>query len=141
MWRPVYLRVLLTLVAVVVAISHATWPGLKIDGVTLGLIGLAVLPWLAPVIKSIELTGVGKIELQEVKAQVEEIRGQAASASQKADTALASKATSMSSAIQIPEALSPEQRFLNLATKYNDIRRTLKPDGLRTTQAIGASVS
>jgi hypothetical protein len=116
----------------------------KIDGVTLGLVVLAALPWLAPIIKSIELPGVGKIELQEMKAQVEELRGQTASASQKADTALASKTTSMSSTTQISEALSPEQRFLTLAAKYNHIRKTQKPGGLRTgtmTEIVGEMIA
>jgi hypothetical protein len=116
----------------------------KIDGVTLGLVVLAALPWLAPIIKSIELPGVGEIELQEMKAQVEELRGQTASASQKADTALASKTTSMSSTTQISEALSPEQRFLTLAAKYNHIRKTQKPGGLRTgamTEIVGEMIA
>ncbi len=144
MSRFVYLRVFLTVVAIAVAISHARWPDVKIDGVTLGLVVLAALPWLAPIIKSIELPGVGKIELQEVRAQVEELRGQTASASQKADTALASKTTSMSSAAQISEALSPEQRLLNLAAKYNHIRKTQKPGGLRTgamTEIVGEMIA
>ena len=139
-----YLRVCLTVVAIAVAISHAKWPSVTIDGVTLGLIVLAVLPWLAPIIKSIELPGVGKIELQEVKAQVEELRGQTASASQKADTALASKTTSLPNAVDTLEALSPEQRFLTLAGKYNHIRKTQKPGGLRTsamTEIVGEMIA
>jgi hypothetical protein len=144
MSHPVYLRVFLTVVAIAVAISHARWPDVKIDGVTLGLVVLAALPWLAPIIKSIELPGVGKIELQEVKAQVEELRGQTASASQKADTALASKTTSMSSPMQVPGTLSPEERLLTLAAKYNHIRKTQKPGGLRTgamTEIVGEMIA
>jgi hypothetical protein len=142
--RPAYLRVLLTAVALAVAISHAKWPSLTIDGVTLGLIVLAILPWLAPIIKSIELPGVGKIELQEVRAQVEELRGQTASASQKADTALASKTTSTSSAARISEGLPPEQWLLALAAKYNHIRKTQKAGGLRTgamTEIVGEMIA
>jgi hypothetical protein len=127
-----YLRVLLTLVAIAVAVGHGIWPGVRIDGITLGLIVLAVVPWLAPIIKSIELPGVGKIELQEMKAQVEELRGQTASASQKADTALASKAPPVLDVSQTAESFSPEQRFLTLAAKYDRVRRTQKPGALRT---------
>jgi hypothetical protein len=128
-FRPVHLRVVLTLAATAVAISHMVWPRLGIDGITLGLIGLGVLPWLAPIIKSIELPGVGKIELQEVKAQVEELRGQTASASQKADTALVSKITSRPDTAHASAAFSAEQGFLTLAEKYNYIRKTQKPGG------------
>jgi len=144
MLRTVYLRILLSLVAVAIAISHTLWPSAKIDGVTLGLIGLAVLPWLAPVIKSIELPGVGKIELQEVKSQVEELRGQTASASQKANTALASRTASTSASPTLaPNALVPEQQFLALAEKYNEIRMTQKSGGLRTgamTEVVGEMI-
>jgi len=144
MARHVYLRVVLTLTAVAIAVGHAAWPGLRIDGVTLGLIGLGVLPWLAPIIKSIELPGVGKIELQEVKAQVEELRGQTASASQKADTALASKTPPRSDVMQAPEAVLPNERFLTLAAKYNHIRKTQKSGGLRTgamTEVVGEMIA
>jgi hypothetical protein len=140
-WRPAYLRILLTIMAIVVAASHARWPAVTIDGVTLGLIVLAVLPWLAPIIKSIELPGIGKIELQEVKAQVEELRGQAASASQKADTALANKIPAPSSGAA---ALSPEQRLLALSERYNNIRKTQRPGSLRTsamTEVVGEMIS
>jgi hypothetical protein len=135
-----YLRVLLTVAAIAVAVSHAKWPTLRIDGVTLGLIVLAVLPWLAPIIKSIELPGIGKIELQEVKAQVEELRGQAASASQKADTAL----TNTIVAPQAAALLTSEQRYLALSERYNDIRKTQKPSDLRTaamTNVVGEMIS
>jgi hypothetical protein len=139
-WRPAYLRVLLTIFAIAVAVSHARWPGLRIDGVTLGLIVLAALPWLAPIIKSVELPGIGKIELQEVRAQVEELRGQAASASQKADTALTNKITAPSSG----EIGSPELRLLALSERYNNIRKTQKASGLRTaamTDVVGEMIS
>jgi len=143
MWRPVYLRVSLTVAATAIAISHAAWPGIRMDGVTLGLIALGVIPWLAPVIKSIELPGVGKIELQEVKAQVEELRGQTASASQKADTALARKSASRSDVHGL-EAGSLDQQYLVLADKYNQIRRTQKPGGMRTgamTEIVGEMIA
>lgn len=143
MSRPGFLRVALTLAATAIAISHAVWPGAKIDGVTLGLIGLAVLPWLAPIIKSIELPGIGKIELQEVKAQVEELRGQTASASQKANTALASRTTSVPANTPTPHALLPDQRLSVLASKYDEIRRTQKSGDLRTgamTDVVGEMI-
>src|SRR5262245_58438658 len=120
------------------------WPGVTIDGVTLGLLGLAVIPWLAPIIKSIELPGIGKIELQEVKAQVEELRGQTASASRKAETALASKAMSLPSVAHVAEEAPPEQRFQALAAKYDYIRKTQKAGGLRTgamTEVCGEMIA
>jgi hypothetical protein len=127
----VYLRIFLTAGAVALAVVHGIWPRLSVDGVTLGLLCVAALPWLAPIIKSIELPGFGKIELQEMKAQVEELRGQTASASQKADAALASKTTSLAGGIQNPDVLPPDDRFLGLAEKYNEIRTTQEPGATR----------
>jgi hypothetical protein len=144
MWHPLYLRVVLTLAAIAVAVGHAAWPNLRIDGVTLGLIGLAALPWLAPIIKSVELPGVGKIELQEVRAEVEELRGQTASASQKADTALVTNSSARPDNVRAREDDLSEQQFLALAAKYDEIRKTQKPGGLRTgamTEVVGAMIA
>jgi hypothetical protein len=44
---------------------HLIWPELKIDAVTLGLLLLAFAPWISPIIKSIEIPGVGKVELHQ----------------------------------------------------------------------------
>ena len=73
MSRPVYLRVFLTVVAIAVAISHARWPDVKIDGVTLGLVVLAALPWLAPIIKSIEMDYTANLLLRTLPAIAQEI--------------------------------------------------------------------
>lgn len=61
------LRQVVTLVALVFALTHLIWPSLAIDGVTLGLLLIAVLPWLAPLIKTLELPGGWKVELRELQ--------------------------------------------------------------------------
>jgi hypothetical protein len=53
------------------------------------LLVLTLLPWLASIIKSIEIPGVGKLELQEIKEQLKENQGAIQSASQKAEFAIA----------------------------------------------------
>ena len=58
-------KVVVTAVAVAGMVGHLVWPDLKIDAVTLGFLLLALVPWLAPIIKSIEVPGVGKVELQQ----------------------------------------------------------------------------
>ena len=58
------LRAAITVVALVVAGLHTLYPRIIVDAVTAGLIILAFLPWLAPIIKSIEVTGLGKLELK-----------------------------------------------------------------------------
>ena len=64
------LRFAVTIGALVLAAVHVTWPGIEIDAITLALLVVAVLPWLAPLVKSVELPGGFKIELQDLK-QVE----------------------------------------------------------------------
>ena len=78
-----------------------------------------------------------------MKDQVEELRGQTASASQKADTALA-KAASVLEMRQTAESQSSEQRLFTLAAKYNHIRKTQKSGGLRTramTEIVGEMIA
>ena len=61
------LRQFLTLGALGLALVHLIWPSLAIDAITLGLLVIAVIPWLAPLIKSVELPGGWKVELQEMQ--------------------------------------------------------------------------
>jgi hypothetical protein len=60
------IKICMSVLAVVFVILHLFFPDLKIDGITLGLLLLGVVPWLAPVIKSFELPGGLKIELQDM---------------------------------------------------------------------------
>jgi hypothetical protein len=60
------LRRIVTLAALLLALAHLIWPKLAIDAITLGLLAIAVIPWLAPLIKSLELPGGWKVELQEM---------------------------------------------------------------------------
>jgi hypothetical protein len=56
----------------------------------------------------------GKVKLQAVKAQVEELRSQTASASQKPNTALASRTTFLLTTAPLGNALLPDQRLCGL---------------------------
>lgn len=64
------LRFAVTIGALAVAVVHLAWPAVKVDAVTVALLVIAMLPWLAPLVKSVELPGGLKIELQDLK-QVE----------------------------------------------------------------------
>jgi len=48
-------RLLVTSVALVAALFHLIWSDLKVDGVIVALIVLALVPWLGAVFDSIEL--------------------------------------------------------------------------------------
>jgi hypothetical protein len=61
------LRLIVTLGALVLALAHLLFPALAIDGITLAFIAIAVVPWLAPLFKSLEFPGGWKIEFQELQ--------------------------------------------------------------------------
>lgn len=60
-----FLRTIVTLIALVLAFTHAWLPDLSIDHITLVLLAFAIIPWLSPLIKSFEAPGGWKIVLQE----------------------------------------------------------------------------
>jgi hypothetical protein len=57
----------ITIAAIIFVAVHLIWPNLAIDAVTLTLIIVAILPWLAPLFKSVELPGVVKVEFQDLQ--------------------------------------------------------------------------
>ncbi len=65
--RLTWLKVAITVVALLCIAARLIWPNLKIDAITLGLLIVAVLPWLAALIKSAEFPGGWKIEFQDVQ--------------------------------------------------------------------------
>ncbi len=71
------MKLAMTTGAVAVIVARLLWPDLHLDAVTLGLMVIAVLPWLSPLIKSAEFPGGWKIEFQEVKAAGDKITAKA----------------------------------------------------------------
>lgn len=70
------LRQVVTLGALGLALVHLVFPKLSIDAITLALLAIALIPWLAPMFKSLELPGGWKVEFQELREV--EARAQAA---------------------------------------------------------------
>lgn len=60
-------------VAISLVILHLLFPKLGIDFVTISLVLIAVLPWILPILKSIELPGGFKIELKDTKAATDKV--------------------------------------------------------------------
>ena len=56
-----------TLGALTLALVHVAFPVLAIDAVALVLVMMAVVPWLAPLFKSLQLPGGWKVEFQELQ--------------------------------------------------------------------------
>jgi hypothetical protein len=135
-----WLRWLITIIAIVVALIRIIFPKLEIDAVSLGLIILALAPWLSPIVKSIEIVGVGKIELQELKDKVQQLEGAVSSANQKADLANASSSRHEAA---FRQSINPVDELSELANKYTETREKLKASNARTalmTQLFGEMV-
>lgn len=58
---------IITLVAIGAVFIHLYLPDIEIDGVTVLLLSIALLPWLAPLFKSVELPGGLKVEFQQLE--------------------------------------------------------------------------
>jgi hypothetical protein len=67
------LKLAVTALALSALVLRMIFPDLLIDAVGLGLIVLAFLPWLSPLVKSAELPGGFKIEFQDVKDAAEKV--------------------------------------------------------------------
>ena len=62
-----WMRGVVTLAALSAAAARFVWPTAPIDGVLATLLVVAVVPWLQPLFKSLELPGGLKVEFQELK--------------------------------------------------------------------------
>lgn len=60
-------QVFITVSAILVGLLHLFFPDLKIDAVFITLIIVAIIPWLEPLLKSVELPGGLKVEFQDLK--------------------------------------------------------------------------
>jgi len=67
------LKIILSLICIILAGAHILFPAIKVDYVTVVFLILAALPWCAALIKSLELPGGFKIELQDVKAAIDKV--------------------------------------------------------------------
>ena len=70
--QPKRLLFIVTVVSLLLAFGHLAWPNLAIDGVTLALLLIAVVPWLQPIFRTLEFSGLGKVEFQELKRAAED---------------------------------------------------------------------
>jgi hypothetical protein len=120
-------RIVVSVVALVAAGVHMWMPTLTIDSVTIALLVIAAVPWLQPLIRSIELLGV-KLELQELQSKVAEAQGAAASATRQAGLALASGVSPGGETF----ASDTAGGINALAQEYNHIRETQRPGDART---------
>lgn len=68
------IKFIISIVAAFVAFAHLIFPKVNIDIITVTLIALAIIPWLEPLFKSVELPGGVKLEFQELEKIEEEAK-------------------------------------------------------------------
>lgn len=67
--------ILVSAVAITSVVIRGLFPSLiKLDAISVALIVIALLPWMRSVIKSIELPGIGKIEMREIDRIAQDAR-------------------------------------------------------------------
>ncbi len=69
-------KIAISAICAAVAAAHVMQPTIRIDTVTLVLLVVAALPWLASIVRSVELPGGFKIELQDVKTAIDKVTGE-----------------------------------------------------------------
>ena len=141
------LRILITVVSLLLFLAHrlkVPWATIN-DKSELTLIVIAVLPWLATVFKSVDIPGVGKFDLQELKKQVAENHGDIQSVRQQVTGAVQSLENRADAALQVltvtpnvdanPEESTPLVQELDfLSDLYISRRNSLEKSAERTAE-------
>lgn len=68
------IQILITFSAILVGLLHIIFPNFKIDAILITLIIIAIIPWLEPLFKSVELPGGLKVEFQDLKKLKDEAK-------------------------------------------------------------------
>ncbi|WP_431825085.1 hypothetical protein [Burkholderia sp. F1] len=124
------LRIAVSVVSLSLVAVHLFFPGIVLDGVTLALAVIALLPWLQPIFKTVKLPGGIEITLQDMKQEIQAAVGAAQSAERKADLAVSGIVNPHSVK---SDAASPGTHPLDtLARRYEDIRATMNSGPART---------
>ena len=61
------LKLIISIVATLIAVAHLIFPKVSIDIITVVLIAIAIIPWLETLFKSVELPGGVKLEFKELE--------------------------------------------------------------------------
>ncbi|WP_159046074.1 hypothetical protein [Streptomyces sp. WM6372] len=119
----------ISIAAMGIGVVHVVRPDVKIDGTTLALAAIAVVPWLGDLFESIELPGGTKLQYHKLEERVdateqrtEEIRQAADDAARQARVAL------VTSGSETVAGGSPTERVAQLTHEFTELRRT-EPSG------------
>ena len=121
------LQIGITAIAGLIIIIHLIWPSLAIDAITLTLIIVAIIPWLAPLFKSLEFPGGWKVEFKDL-----------AKAKEKADEAgLLAPSADVNASLEYPfQIVAEDDANLALAGLRIEVERRLR----ELAQSAGISI-
>jgi hypothetical protein len=132
-WKPFLIRLVVTAGALIVALMHLMRPTAKIDGVLLGLLAVAVLPWMGSVFESVEGAGWKvtyrrlQAELDSAREELQVTKGEVASTRQRAEFI-------ESSGVSDLEPGTPAGEMRQLVQRYDSLRETMKSGPRRTRE-------
>lgn len=111
-----WLGAAVSLVALLGAVAHVIWPGLKIDAITVLLVVVALVPWLGELLESIELPGGWKVKYRDLQQRQDALERTTEEASSTAQAALGAARG---------EDLPPTMETVRLfAEEYRQLRKT-----------------
>lgn len=67
------LKISISVSAIILVLAHIIWPTLKIDLITIGLLVVAILPWLTSLIESAKFPGGWEVKFRDLSKAGEEI--------------------------------------------------------------------
>lgn len=133
-----YTATAITAIAVLAAVVHLVWPHITLDGITLTLLAIAVIPWLGGLFDSITLPGGAGVRFRQLTARVEEAEATTARLERAVEGAADTSQVALTAA-QEPasgeERSDPVEAVERLAAHYLDLRRSL-PSGRERTRLM-----
>ncbi|MFE4976275.1 hypothetical protein ACFRAR_29750 [Kitasatospora sp. NPDC056651] len=118
----------ISLGALGIGVIHTVRPDLKIDGATLALAAIAVVPWLGDLFESIELPGGAKFQYRQLQERVEAVEQQAAEAQQAGDDASRQARVALVAGGEGIRGAEVEEEVGRLVDEFTDLRRS-EPSG------------
>jgi hypothetical protein len=128
-----HLQYSVSAVALIAVLVHQLFPAFRADPFTGTFLLVAVLPWLAPLLKTIKLPGGLEVELRELREEIDQTKGAVQSAAIQAQVgAAALTATARAPDGREAEMAGSREKLLALGEKYERIRDSMPSGSTRT---------
>lgn len=104
------IKILISSAGLFILLARLIWPMIKVDAISLGLLIVAILPWLSSLIESAEFPGGWKIKFRDIQQA-----GAKITAGEETSPTTSTTTTTTSTTTLPPEALEIEKRIRKLA--------------------------